>query len=202
MRSKLLCCLVVTLLVAVPAGIARGQDSTNDQKQEQTVFDAEPDLDVMHINKPAEIPEGALQVLRDLSRRPADCLKRRGITPEQVPASWFIASAVHLNGPNEVDLIVLLNEPAFAHPNIPGGCMLPANGNYFWVLGPGSAGGKYRLLLESYGHRLDALNSRTNRYRDIRIGMVNLNGGTSLLYKFAAQQYQLAEKKTAPQADQ
>jgi hypothetical protein len=200
MRSKLLYCLVFALLVTVPVGIARGQNSTADQKQnEQTGFEAEPDLDVMHINKPVEIPEGALQVLRDLSRRPADCLKDSGITPEQVPASWFIASAVHLNGPNEVDLIVLLNEPAIAHPNIPGGCMLPANGNYFWVLGPGSASGKYRLLLESYGHGLDVLSSRTNRYRDIRIGTMRLNGTTTLLYKFTTQQYQLAEKKTEPQ---
>jgi len=196
MRSnQLLLFLVVTLLVTAPMETSRGQNSANDQKQEQTAFEAEPDLDVMHINKPVEIPDGALQVLRDLSRRPADCLKDSGVTPEQVPASWFIASAVHLNGPDEVDFIVLLNEPAIAHPNIPGGCMLPANGNYFWVLGPGGASGKYRLLLESYGHGLDVLNSRTNRYKDIRIAMANLNGATSLLFKFATQQYQLADKK-------
>jgi hypothetical protein len=176
-------------------GIARGQNTANDLKQEQTAFEAEPDGDVMHISKPVKIPDGALQVLRDLSRSPADCLKGDGVTPEQVPASWFVASAVHLNGPNEVDLVVLLNEPAFAHPNHPGGCMLPANGNYFWVLGPGSESGKYRLLLESYGHGLEVLNSRTNHYRDIQIGMMSLNGATTLLFKFATQQYELAEKK-------
>lgn len=198
-RSNLRCCLVLALFVTVSMCIARGQNSTNDQKQEQTAFDAEPDLDVMHISKPAEIPEGALQVLRDLSRRPADCLKDSSVTPEQVPASWFIASAVHLNGPNEVDLVVLLNEPAIADPKIPGGCMLPANGNYFWVLGPGSANGKYSLLLESYGHRLEVLKSRTNGYRDIQIGAVNLRGSTTALYKFTVQQYQLAAKKTEPQ---
>src|SRR5579863_5437115 len=115
MRSnQLLLFLVVTLLVTAPMETSRGQNSANDQKQEQTAFEAEPDLDVMHINKPVEIPDGALQVLRDLSRRPADCLKDSGVTPEQVPASWFIASAVHLNGPDEVDFIVLLNEPAIA----------------------------------------------------------------------------------------
>jgi hypothetical protein len=197
MRSKrLLCCLVFTLLVTVPMGIARGQNSTNDQKQEQTVFDAEPDLDVMHINKPVEIPDSALEVLRDtITGGDANCLKNSGTTPGQASASWFIASAVHLNGPNEVDLIVLLNEPAIAHPDNPGGCLLPANGNIFWVLGPGSASGKYRLLLETYGHRLEVLNSRTNRYRDIQIGTMSLNGTSSLLFKFTLQQYQLAEKK-------
>ena len=54
--SQLLCSLVFTLLVTVPMGIARGQNLANDQKQEQTAFEAEPDLDVMHINKPVEIP--------------------------------------------------------------------------------------------------------------------------------------------------
>jgi hypothetical protein len=195
MRSKQsLCVLVLALIVTVLMGDARGQNSTNDQKQEQTAFEAEPDGDVMHIDKPVKIPEGALQVLRDLSRSPADCLKD-SVTPSQVPASWFIASAIHLNGPDEVDLVVLLNEPAIAHPDIPGGCMLPANGNYFWVLAPESGSGKYKLLLESYGHGLNVLNSRTNHYRDIQIGMANLNGATTLLFKFATQQYELAEKK-------
>jgi hypothetical protein len=189
MRSKLLYCLVLTLLVTVPVGIARGQNSTNDQKQEQTAFDAEPDPDVMHISKPVEISDSALEALRDtITGGRADCLKEGGVTPERVPASWFIASAVHLNGTDEVDLVVLFNEPAIEKP---GGCLLPAHGNYFWVLGPGSASGKYRLLLETEGLRLEALNSRTNRYRDIRTGTIKAGS----LYKFIMHQYQLAETK-------
>lgn len=86
----------------------------------------------MHINKPVEIPDSALEVLRDtITGGPANCVKSRGVTPGQASASWFIASAVHLNGPNEVDLVVLLNEPAIADPKNPGGCLLPANGNFF-----------------------------------------------------------------------
>jgi hypothetical protein len=57
MRPKLLYCLVLTLLVTVPVGIARGQNSTNDQKHEQTAFDAEPDSDAMHMNMAKEIPD-------------------------------------------------------------------------------------------------------------------------------------------------
>jgi hypothetical protein len=179
-----------------PIGTAGGQNPTNDQKQEQTVFDAEPDPDVMHISKPVEIPDSALEALRDtILGGPANCLKSRGVTPEQASASWFLASAVHLNGPNEVDLVVLLNEPVLGNPKNPGGCLLPANGNYFWVLGPGSASGRYRLLLESYGHRLEVLNSRTNRYRDIQIGFASTVGNAAALYKFTLSQYQRAETK-------
>jgi hypothetical protein len=172
-------------------GIARGQNSSN-QKQEQTVFQGEPDGDVMHINKPVEIPDSALEVLRDtITGGPANCVKSRGVTPGQASASWFIASAVHLNGPNEADLVVLLNEPTIADPKNPGGCLLPAHGNYFWVLGPGSTSGRYRLLLETEGLGLEVLNSRTNRYKDIQVGTAR----TLSLYKFTMQQYQLAETK-------
>jgi hypothetical protein len=200
MRPKqLVWCVVPILLFAATTGRSSGQNSTNDQKHEQTVFDAEPDPDVMHISKPVEIPESALEVLRDtITGGSANCLKSRGVTPGQASASWFLASAVHLNGPDEVDLVVLLNEPAIAYPKNPGGCLLPANGNYFWVLGPGRASGKYRLLLETYGHRLEVLNSRTNRYRDIQAGYASTAGSGASLYKFMLSQYQLAEKKTEP----
>jgi len=200
MRSKSLHCLVLTLLVTVPVGIARGQNSTNDQKHEQTAFDAEPDSGAMHINKAEEIPDSALQVLRDsLSRGPVNCLKSRGITPDQVPASWFLASTVHLNGTDQIDFIVLLNAPALARPENPGGCLLPANGGPFWVLGPGIGSGRYGLLLAIYGHHLEVLNSRTNGYRDIQIGSMGITARTTAIYKFTVQQYQLAEKKTEPQ---
>ena len=65
-------------------------------------------------------------------------------------------------------------------------------------IGTGSASGKYRLLLEDYGLELKVLNSQTNRYKDIQIGA----GRTASIYKFAMNQYQRAEKKTAPQDDQ
>ena len=196
MRSKqLVWCLVLTMLGADPISGARAQEPVKDQKSEQTVFDAEPDSGEMHVKRPVEIPDSALQVLRDgLTGGVFNCLKARGATPEQAPASWFIASAVHLNGPEEVDLIVLPNAPSVAKPTNPGGCMLPAHGGRFWVLGPGIASGRYELLLATVGLRLEILNSRTNRYRDIQIG----SGRTAELYKFMLQQYQLAEKKTNP----
>jgi hypothetical protein len=117
-----------------------------------------------------------------------------GTTPEQAPASWFLASAVHLNGPDEVDLIVLPNVPDIAKSGNPGGCLLSANGGAFWVLGPGIASGRYGLLLATYAGRLEVLSSRTNGYRDIQTGYMS----TAMLYKYMVHQYQLAERKTEP----
>ncbi len=182
------------MLVTCPISRTIGQDSKSG-KAEQSAFDAEPDSGKMHLERPVEIPASALDVLRDtLSRGTVNCLKSRGTTPKQVPASWFLASAVHLNGPNEVDLIVLPNVPSIAKPGNSGGCLLPANGGPFWVLGPGIASERYGLLLAAYGHRLEVLDSRANGYRDIQMGTIR----TALLYKFTVHQYQLSEKKTDP----
>jgi len=189
------CCLFLAMLVAnVIGGSARGQNSANDREIEQTVFDAEPDHPgQMLVKRSVKIPDSALQVLRDtLTGGTFNCLKAMGTTPAQAPASWFRASAVHLNGPNEVDLIVLANVPNIEKLPSPEGCLLPAHGGRFWVLGPGIASGRYGLLLATGGLRLEVLSSRTNRYRDIRIG----SGRTTDLYKFTVQQYQPAEKKT------
>jgi len=194
--------VVLVLLVAnATGGSALGQNSASDRAPEQTVFDAEPDSGKMLVQRPVKIPDSALQVLRDtLADGILNCLKARGTTPEQVPASWFLASAVRLNGPNEVDLIVLPNVPDIERSGrpVPGGCLLPANGGPFWVLGPGIGSGRYGLFLATYGHRLEVLNSRTNRYRDIQIGTMSTRGSTTAVYKFTVQQYQLAEKKTEP----
>lgn len=192
--KQLVWCVVLGALLAPQRG-ALGQDSGSDRDTEQTVFDAEAGSSHMLVRQPAEIPDSALQVLRDtLTGGVFNCLKARGTTPAQAPASWFLASAIHLNGPNEIDLVVLPNVSTIANPANPGGCLLPAHGGPFWVLAPGIASGRYGLLLATYGLRLEVLNSRTNRYRDIRIGA----GRTTSLYKFTVQQYQLAEKKTAP----
>jgi hypothetical protein len=134
------CFLFLAMLAAnIMSVSAVGQDYANDRDAEQSVFDAEPDLGEMHVKRPVEIPDSALQVLRDtLSRGTVNCLRSRGTTPDQVPASWFVASAVHLNGPSEIDLIVLPNVPNVAKPGSPGGCLLPANGGAVLGSRPGN----------------------------------------------------------------
>lgn len=187
------CVALMALILASQRG-ALGQSSAGNQAPEQTIFDAEPSSGEMLVKHPTEVPDSALQVLRDgLTGGTFNCLKSRGVTPDQAPASWFLASEIHLNGPNEIDLIVVPNAPKIADPTNPGGCMLPAHGGLFWVLGPGIASGRYELLLATYGLRLEVLDSRANRYRDIQVG----EGNTTLLYKFTLQQYQLEQRKGA-----
>lgn len=193
MRSQqLIAFAAFGVLFAVAVKGMPGQNSASNQTPEQTLFEAEADSPVKH---PAKIPDSALQALRDtLTGGTFNCLKARGVTPDQAPASWFLASEIHLNGQNEIDLVVIPNTSEIEAPSNPGGCLLAAHGGRFWILGPGIASGRYELLLGTYGFSLQVLNSRTNRYRDIQVG----EGTVALLYKFALQQYQLAERKAEP----
>jgi hypothetical protein len=194
MRSKQLGFYVVLgVLIAVSQTIASGQNPANNYDSEQTSFNAEPDSAQALVNRPVRIPDSALQVLRDtLTGGTFNCLKSHEIEPDEAPASWFLASEIHLNGPKEVDLIVLPNATKIADPSNPGGCLLAAHGGRFWVLGPGVASGRYELLLQTYGLALKVLNSRTNRYRDLQVAEESRN----IIYRFTLQQYQRAEIRT------
>lgn len=194
MGSKhLIWSVVMVSLLATNVWRVPKQNSPGGQHPEQTVFDLAPDISGKIVKRPAKIPESALEALRDsLSTGTVNCLKSMGITPDHASASWFQASAIHLNGPNEIDLVVFPYVPN-PSPTNPAGCMLPANFGLAWVLGPGVATGRYRLLLATGGLRLEVLNSRTNRYRDIQVGQP----GRMVAYKFNGQQYQTAERKTA-----
>jgi hypothetical protein len=184
------------LVLATVLESSRGaQLPQSDQQREQTTFGFE--WEPGDIRKPVEVPDTALQVLRDtLSRGPLNCIKGKGTTPDQVPASWFVASEIHLDGPDEVDLIVVPNGPRMSKLPPAASCLLGANVGPFWVLR--RVGGRYMLLLETYALRLDVLDSRTNSYRDIQTVASTAVTSTTIVYKMAVAQYQLAGKKSEP----
>lgn len=185
---------LVLVLVAVLGGIVEAQKATGHQQPEQTSFAAEAVPGKALIWKPVKIPGDALQVLRrSLSRGSLHCLKIQGITPEQVPASWFVASVIHLNGSKETDIIAQPSD--LAEGPSPNRCLFGAHAVPFWVLR--NASGRYALLLSVYADGLEVLDSRTNGYRDIRILSLTAVTRTTLLFKFARNRYQLCEKHGA-----
>jgi hypothetical protein len=196
--------LLVQLMVIVATLLVSEADTqklaSEQERSEQTKF--APDAwrpGRQFVENPVEVPAGALQVLRDtLSRGPLNCIKGHGTTPDQVPASWFVGSVIHLDGPEEVDLIVQPNIPKMIARELPlaASCLLGANVSPFWVLR--SIGGRYSLLLETYVLTLGVLDSRTNAYRDIQTISSTAVTRTTFLYKMDVAQYQLAEKKTGP----
>lgn len=184
------------MLAMVLESSISAQALQRDQQREQTTFGVE--WEKGDIRKPVEVPDAALQVLRDtLSRGPLNCIKGKGTTPEQVPASWFVASEIHLDGPDEVDLIVVPNGPRMRELPPAASCLLGANVGPFWVLRKNKSG-RYGLLLETYALGLEVLDSRANFYRNIQTVSSTAVTRTTLLFKMDVAQYQLAEKKTEP----
>lgn len=193
--------LSLVLVTLFSCGV-QAQKPEKDDQPEQTSFGADVGPREF-MRKPIEIPVAALEVLRDtlsMDRGTVNCLKKEDIAPEQVPASWFLASETHLDGPGEIDLIVQPNLPKIppgGPPNVPEArCLLGANVGPFWVLR--NTRGRYGLLLETYALGLEVLDSRANGYRDIQTVSSTAVTRTTLLYKMAVAQYQLAQKKTEP----
>ena len=197
MRPRLMLLTLVFLsLAGAPQSQTGGvpQQAAKVQQAEQTVFAAEALPGEALIKKPANIPDGALQILRDtLHRGTINCIKNvNGMTPDQIPASWFVASEIHLDGPDQADLIVQPND-SLPSP-YPNRCLFGAHVVPFWVLG--NTNGRYGLRLETVADGLKVLDSRTNWFRDIQTYSATIAARTTLLYKVSVYQYQLAEKKT------
>jgi hypothetical protein len=187
------------LLAAVTA-CAGEQTPKKENEPEQTVFGADPPPGEF-IRKPVQVPPAALQVLRDsLGRGTINCLKHNGVSADDVPALWFVASEIHLDGPEEIELIVQPNLPKIGTDELPHhqafGCVLGANVGPFWVLG--NINGRYGLLLATYALGLEVLDSRSNFYRDIQATAATAGTLTTVLYKMSVAQYQVAEKKSEP----
>lgn len=174
----------------------------NDAPAEQTSFAVDWPPDGVFIKKPVEIPSGALDVIADsLARGTVNCLKHHNISPERLPLSWFAGSEIHLDGPEEVDLIVQPNLPKIAAHEVPlgegAGCLLGANIGPFWVIRKNSSG-RYSLLLATYALGLKILDSRANYYRDIEAVAATANTTGTTVYKMAVAQYQVAAARTEP----
>jgi hypothetical protein len=164
---------------------------------EQVNFNSEIGLPgEVFVKRPVEIPEGGLEVLRN-TERIRRCLKTGRLKPEEVPSSWFVGSEIHLDGSNEVDLVVLPNVPKIvAHdfpPNLdPGVCQLGAHTGPFWVLR--NSGGHFELLLETNVQFLGVMDSKTKGFRDIRGDTGFVDGIDSITYRFDGTRYKAAER--------
>lgn len=149
-RKLLARALIVMALFGT--GVAAQKVATN-QQREQTTFGSDVIPGEVSMKKPVEISQGALLVLRN-TKKVRVCIEAGRMTPEQVPASWFMGSEIHLNGPNEVDLIVQPRDlPEKPSANR---CLYGAHAGPFWVLR--RMGGRYELLLETNADGLFVLN--------------------------------------------
>jgi hypothetical protein len=177
--------LVLVAIVLAGTRMLPGQHSVANapRRQEQSQFSVE----LVPIRRLVRLSEAALSVLSK-DERVASCLENAGLRPEQLPADWFMASEIHLNGPGERDLIVSPGGPQDGPPQ--NDCLVGANTAQFWVLRKTPEG--YTLVLSQIAHNLDVLQTRTNGFRDIRLSAVVSLQVVTIHYRFSGHSYELA----------
>ncbi len=169
------------LVLSLEASIASGAAYL-----EQIEFNADSPE---RVTRPVPVPEPAAQILaRD--DVVAACLKDNPISHGRSLASWFVASEIHLNGPEEADIVVL--PVAQGEPFL---CFHSAEGiGWFWIFR--RTGGRYELVLKTPGLSLSILDTRHNGYRDIRSGGQVGTFGTATIFRFEDGRYREYRKKT------
>ncbi len=170
-----------------------GAQTTNKtSRTEQSRFAIE--IEAVPVQQPIKLSKGALQALSK-DQSVYSCLKSEELSPEELPAAWFYASEIHLDGPEQIDLIVLPgNGPSDTPPGkVRGGaCLLGANTGGFWVLH--KTGGTFEVVLSEWAQSLDVLITRSHGLRDIRVRCSSLNGIYIREWRFDGKLYRLFRK--------
>jgi hypothetical protein len=147
------------------------QTKHKSQSQEQTEFGAEAG----HPLRPVKIPEAVLQTLRSLDNA----------SPDEMPEESLVGSEIHLDGRDEIDLIVMGV----------GNLSLP-HAAPFWVFRENQ--GQYELILTTGGDALTVLDARWKGYREIRVRNHTAKTLTATVYKFDGQRHRESNQEHLP----
>jgi len=177
----------------LPGTKSEGQGTKRPTQREQSTFNYDSETPVQ---KPVELSNEALKAL-STDERVRSCLENEGMTPEQLPANWIVASKIHLDGGSKIGLVVL---PGERLPDTPPGepsknaCLVGANTAQFWVLLKTERG--FELVFSEIALQLTVLETRTNGLRDIQIGAAVGGYADFILYRFDGRSYGIAKKSS------
>jgi len=178
MQRKSLLSAALVILGCAQAGAYRlGQ-------QEQTSFGTEVIPGEQRVKRPVPVPDMVLQILRT-DDGVKSCLESNPLSAGQELGTWFIVSEIHLDGPAEVDLVVV---PSMRGEEAP--CFLtPAGIGQFWMFLRTGRG--YQLALKAFGNGLSVLKTRNNGYRDLQTVTLGQAGKyeTTITFRFDRGQY-------------
>ena len=153
-----------------PAAAAPAPSQSEPRSREQSKFGVEEEIE-----RPVSLPEDVLEVLRRDERNRQSL--SQGQSPNDIPASWFVASEVRLKDDDLRDLIVTAADPR----------LLGANLAPFWIFRNTPQGHKLALRVSALD--LMVLNTRTEGYRDIRTRAATANRVRTTLFRFDGSNY-------------
>jgi hypothetical protein len=180
--------LQLLIVVSLVASIGNSQTAKQPQASEQSRFAVEG----IPIEKPKDVPESVLKILRK-DDYVVGCL-RQGQSVSEIPTSWFVGSEIHLDGSDQIDLIVVPRQlaPKKDEPT-DNACLYGANVAPFWVFRQTS--GQPTLVLEISAAGLKVLNAKTNGCRHIRTWSSTALTRTISYFRFDGHQYRPVETK-------
>jgi hypothetical protein len=171
---------VLALALSVVAiGISVAQDKEAHPAHEQTTFAEDEPL-----RHPVRLSTDVLKVL--LSTNEAkNALANASDSQQKNAAHLFQGTKVHLNGPDEIDLVVIGIPP-----------MAGADNGWFWVVR--SANKNPQVVLFVGGNTLELMDSRTLGYRDINTIWASPSVTKEMIYHFDESRYKLWKQKSTP----
>jgi hypothetical protein len=176
--KRLLAFAIFSAVFVCVASLCPGQ--VRQSPIEQRSFGAED----QNFEHPVSLPSTVLDILRKQDEV-KDALDMENVPSGDPPSTWFLASKVHLAGPNEKDIVVMGKCPVCGANVVP-----------FWVFRPDEHG--HELILAAGGLRLDITPRRSNGYLEIETGMVAQQKPWTNVWRFNGKSYQLASGKKRP----
>jgi hypothetical protein len=174
LQRLMLCGLTILTFVAT----AEAQEPRLRLSEEQSSFNAEEDK----VNRAVPVPEGALQLLRS-DEQILRYLSAKGESAGDLTTDAFLASEIHLNGPGEIDLIVIGR-----------GRLRGANVVTFWVIRKSAK--KFTVILKTVAHDLRIQDDRWNGFRNIETASPIAGTASVVLYKFDGKRYKVFQTKS------
>jgi hypothetical protein len=147
---------------------------------EQRHFSAED----ISVEKPVPIPDSVLTILRE-DEMVRIALANESIAAENIPLSWFSASAIQLSSPKNVDIVVMGE-----------GSLHGSNVTTFWVFCATPHG--YKLVLTAPAHDLIVKSTRWKGHRDIELTSMTAVQTSTVLFRFDGERYTKRTVRSKP----
>lgn len=167
MKVKITSLVIACLVMICPFASSQADSHT----REQLAFGAEDEK----LQNPIPLPVGIKRLLA-VDPYIVDSGSTEKLAPDDLPDSWFMASYVHLAGPDEKDVIVVGQCP-----------ICGANVAPFWVFRPINGGFQKILFTGALG--IEVKRARTNGYRNIESGSVTMQQPNMETWRFDGEEY-------------